>query len=210
MKWAEKAWRFLQDDPIYAPVKAPVVVRIQEENISSVLKEVAVERERQEEKWGEQNHADGTGPGHYFLGKGLAAPATNAYLRERATEITDSHAKVGRLTYSDILLEEVFEAVAEEDQSKLREELVQVAAVTVAWIEKIDRDKARPQRKAEFLPGDLVYINVKDNFFKEYNGTHGVVTYGPDEENGWLVTASVGTLRCVADELTMITRREDR
>lgn len=211
MKWSERAWRFLQDEPIYPSVKQPDVVVIREEqNINSVLKEVQAERERQEAKWGEQNHANGTGPGQYFLGKGLSAPATFGYLRDRATEIMDNHVDVGRLTYTDILLEEVFEAVTESDPDKLREELVQVAAVAVAWVEKIDRDNVRPKRKHEYLPGDLVSISVTDSFCKEYNGCHGVVTYGPDDQGGWQVTASVGTLRCVSDELTMITRREDR
>lgn len=178
--------------------------------MNGVLKEVQAERERQESKWGQQNHADGTGPDHFFLGKGLDTPSTFEYLRDRATWITDSNSKIGRLTYADIFLEEVFEALAETDQEKLREELVQVAAVAVAWVQKIDRDKVRSPRKHQYLPGDLVAIHVSDDMFKEYNGCHGVVTYGPDESEGWQVSASVGSLRCVADELTMITRREDR
>lgn len=178
--------------------------------MNNVLKEVQQERERQEAQWGEQNHADGSGPDHFFLGKGLDAPATFGYLRDRATEITDSHEKIGRITYTDIFLEEVFEAVAETDQDKLREELIQCAAVAVAWVEKIDRDKVRTPRKAQYLPGDLVMLHITEKSFAEYNGCHGVVTYGPDDSGGWQVTASVGSLRCVADELTMITRREDR
>ena len=47
--------------------------------------------------------------------------------------------KHGEVTYRDILLEEVFEALAESNQARLRAELVQVAAVAVAWVEKIDR-----------------------------------------------------------------------
>ena len=210
MKWAEKAWKFLEDEPIYAPPKEPLVIEIKEKNIDSVLEEVQAERDRQEEKWGEQNHADGSGPHHFLLGKGLDTPSTYEYLRERATWITDSNAKNGRLTYTDILLEEVFEAIAETDQEKLREELIQVAAVAVAWVQKIDRDKFRPARKHEYLPGDLVTIHVQGEYFKKYNDRHGVVTYGPDSEMGWQVTCAEGTLRCVADELTMITRREDR
>jgi hypothetical protein len=178
--------------------------------LKHVLKEIQQERERQDAKWGEQNHADGTGAQHFFLGKGLGAPATFAYLRDRATWITDSNATVGRITYADIFLEEVFEAMAEDDQDRLREELVQTAAVAVAWIEKIDRDKLRVPRKSKYLPGDLVLISVSETSFAEYNGCHGVVTYGPDESGGWQVTASVGSLRCVDEELTMITRREDR
>lgn len=177
---------------------------------NTVLKEVAAERQRQEAKWGEQNHADGTGPDHIFLGKGLDAPSSYSYLRERATWITDNNATAGRLTYADIFLEEVFEAVAETDQVKLREELIQVAAVAVAWVEKIDRDKVRPERKAQYLPGDLVAMHVTGEYFKEFNGCRGVVTYGPDDSEGWIVSAADRGIRCTADELTMITRREDR
>ena len=176
----------------------------------SVLKEVAAERQRQEAKWGEQDHADGTGPRHFFLGKGLDAPATYGYLRDRATEITDSNANNGRITYADIFLEEVFEALAETDQDKLREELVQTAAVAVAWVEKIDRDKVRPARKCQYLPGDLVSLHISGEYFKEYDGRHGVITYGPDESGGWQVSSAPGTIRAMSDELTMITQRENR
>jgi hypothetical protein len=43
-------------------------------------------------------------------------------------------------------MEEVREAMAESDPAKLRVELVQVAAVSVAWIEALDRrmDAADP------------------------------------------------------------------
>ena len=37
-------------------------------------------------------------------------------------------------------MEEVAEAFEEHDPARLRSELVQVAAVAVAWVEKIDRD----------------------------------------------------------------------
>lgn len=62
---------------------------------------------------------------------------------------TDYASKMGELTYKDIFLEEVFEALSEEDQEKLREELVQTAAVAVAWVEKIDRDKEKKRAKVE-------------------------------------------------------------
>lgn len=178
-----------------------------------VLKEVAEERQRQDERWGEQNHHDGTGPNKLLFG--FHAPENPTYLaaRERATTITDSRTDMKMVSYGDILLEEVFEAMAESNQDRLREELVQVAAVTVAWIEKIDRDQLNIiPRSAEFLPGDLVQIHTTDPHCQEYNGRHGVVIYGPDDDQrtGWLVSSVPGSLRCLADELTMITRREDR
>lgn len=50
--------------------------------------------------------------------------------------------------WNTILVEEVGEAAKETyegDTVKLREELIQVAAVAVAWIEAIDRAKDSPQ-----------------------------------------------------------------
>lgn len=93
----------------------------------SVLRAVAEEREAQDAKWGEQNHPDGTG---------LPEDAANANL---AREICQRAFATGQGTFADILTEEVMEAFAETDKAKLREELIQVAAVAVAWAEKIDR-----------------------------------------------------------------------
>jgi malonyl CoA-acyl carrier protein transacylase len=46
------------------------------------------------------------------------------------------------VTWEHILTEEHYEAMAEEDPTRLREELIQVAAVAVAWVEAIDRRHA--------------------------------------------------------------------
>jgi hypothetical protein len=179
--------------------------------LNSVLKEVQQERERQEARWGEQNHHDGTGPTKLFLGARVPEEHSYADIRKRATDMTDWNSKAGRVSYGDIFLEEVFEAMAEKDQDRLREELIQCAAVAVAWVEKIDRDKVNIiPRSAEYLPGDLVEIHVAGDYFKEYNGRHGVVTYGPDDSKGWQVSSAPGTLRCESSELSMITWREDR
>lgn len=97
--------------------------------VLGVLPEIADERERQDERWGEQNHPDGTGPGY-------RVHAIEARVRcQRA-------ARIGLVTYKDILEEEVYEAFAETDPVELRKELIQVAAVAVAWIEKLDRERA--------------------------------------------------------------------
>lgn len=47
--------------------------------------------------------------------------------------------EAGRVTWRDIFLEEVFEAMAEEDPEKLKAELTQAVAVGVAWLEEIER-----------------------------------------------------------------------
>lgn len=92
-----------------------------------VYVEIEAERLRQEAKWGEQNHPDGTGD--------VCHQAEAHYRRTRA----DAAAQAGTLTWKDIALEEVWEALAERDPSKLRAELIQALAVGVAWVEAIDR-----------------------------------------------------------------------
>lgn len=92
-----------------------------------VLDEVSGERFSQDQKWGQQNHPDGTGQPWY---------ETKA---EYARLDADSAADGGCLTWGLILREEFYEAMAESDPIRLREELIQVAAVAVAWVEAIDR-----------------------------------------------------------------------
>ncbi len=84
------------------------------------------ERWAQNDKWGEQNHPDGT----TVQFKGAA---------DQARLVCDLAAREGCLTWTNILLEEVHEALAEEDSAKLHAELIQVAAVATAWAEAIDR-----------------------------------------------------------------------
>lgn len=93
----------------------------------AVLQEVAAERARQDVKWGEQNHPDGTGS------KGQQDDA------ERARAWCQDAFGCGYGTWEDILREEVAEAFAERDRAALRSELIQVAAVAVCWAEAIDR-----------------------------------------------------------------------
>lgn len=97
---------------------------------AAVCREVIQERVAQDQKWGEQNHPDGTG------GRALKARAN------RYRDDCDIAHKGGYGAWSHILLEEVYEAMAESDPEKLREELIQVAAVAVAWAEAIDRRRS--------------------------------------------------------------------
>lgn len=97
--------------------------------LTGVYAEVHAERAAQDEKWGEQNHPDGTDH------------AYSAY-REAARDMCDMRFRAGIGTWKDILAEEVAEAHAETDPAALRAELIQVAAVAVAWIEAIDRREA--------------------------------------------------------------------
>jgi hypothetical protein len=100
------------------------VVPVSGMSCPAILTEVATERARQNAKWGEQNHPDGTG------GPGAR------HLADWARDVCKA---ADPDTFWKILLEEVYEAGAESDQVALRMELVQVAAVCVQWIEAIDR-----------------------------------------------------------------------
>jgi len=88
---------------------------------------VDAERQRQLEQFGDQHHADGTGAEHYV------AMADEA--RDDVERFASQHSGP---EWALILLEEVYEALAESGPTALRAELVQVAAVCAAWISDID------------------------------------------------------------------------
>lgn len=108
-----------------------------------VLLEVSEERTRQDEKWGQQDHRDGCpklldregGCSSQQLAYDLEIPTA-----ARARLICQIAFQLGQGHWSAILQEEVSEAVAAIGNAPaLRRELVQVAAVAVAWVEAIDR-----------------------------------------------------------------------
>lgn len=106
--------------------------------------EVRAERDRQDAKWGEQNHPDGTGESvlvlhHTTVNLDLR---TGEELAAIFTRKTDENARQGNVTWRDILLEEVFEALAEGNPDRLATELVQVQAVAQQWREAIARRSA--------------------------------------------------------------------
>src|SRR6184192_4326921 len=96
------------------------------------------ERIRQDKRWGEQNHPNGTGD-------------TWAGCSRDTREACEENFKLGLGTWADILLEEVYEALAESDPAKLWAELLQTAAVCVAWMEAIERrpSDTRPKPKPD-------------------------------------------------------------
>lgn len=101
---------------------------------ADIWAEVFNQLERQVDKWGIQDHDDGTQE------EGIDWELMAQYAKENCEEARDE----GRLTWSLIIDEEIAEALAEAPGSdELRTELIQVAAVAIAWIENIDRRKAR-------------------------------------------------------------------
>lgn len=106
-----------------------------------ILEEIRNERVKQELKWGEQNHP--------ILDPVLVSRNPVRMCQEyeipsedRARQMCELHANRGDLTYMHILIEEVSEAAScGGDIGSLRKELIQVAAVTVAMIESLDRNQ---------------------------------------------------------------------
>lgn len=100
-------------------------------NQAKILVEVKKERDRQNQMWGEQNYEifDKGDIDHY------SSMATN---RKKLNEVK---VRNNLLFWSDVLLEEVYESLCEPNPFKCREELIQVAAVAVAMIESLDRNK---------------------------------------------------------------------
>ncbi|MER8158131.1 hypothetical protein [Streptomyces sp. NPDC094472] len=121
----------------------------EDQPIRGVLDEIHAERCRQNEKWGEQNHPDVDPRDIPYVTHSYYASRADIW-RQVNEERTKPSRSLGRCTghpegphthtaWDGILLEEVYEALAEEDPARLRAEMVQVAAVAVAWVEAIDR-----------------------------------------------------------------------
>jgi hypothetical protein len=98
--------------------------------LARVLADVTAEREAQHAAHGVQHHlADGTGA------------EWKAFAEHMRTECQRAAAE-GRMTWQHILLEEVAEALAEDEPDRIRGELVQAAAVAVQWLQAIDQRPA--------------------------------------------------------------------
>jgi hypothetical protein len=96
--------------------------------MQGVFNSIRTERRRQDKKWGSyHSHPNGT----------CDTPERVAYM-EMAKAVCQ-YALGKDLTWFNILREEVAEVGASPNDLELRKELVQVAAVAVAWIEALDR-----------------------------------------------------------------------
>jgi hypothetical protein len=94
--------------------------------LRAIAEDIDAERQRQIAKFGDQHHQDGTGLPAY------------EHAARRYRDHADRAAECGALAWRDIVLEEVYEALAEKDPAALRAELIQVAAVCAAWIHDLD------------------------------------------------------------------------
>lgn len=95
------------------------------QNRRDIIADIVNERHRQLQLWGTQHWPNGTSK-------------TWDQLRKEVTRQTDKATKDKRLTWQLILWEEVLEVFSETNPTNLRQELVQVAAVALQWIEALD------------------------------------------------------------------------
>lgn len=117
--------------------------------LNRVERAVRDERAAQDAKWGEQNHPDHDPHDIPAVVRGQYAfraerwKEINAHRAEYGCEVKHRFPAASCTAWDGVLLEEVYEALAEEDPAKLRAELIQVAAVAQAWAEAIDRRESR-------------------------------------------------------------------
>jgi hypothetical protein len=99
---------------------------------------VLEERQAQEARYGSANVLleNGTGPETRWLGPytGQSAAQIQQILRG---DYEDYEEEVGLPTWAHLVREEVAEAFQEDDPDRLREELIQVAALCVSWAERL-------------------------------------------------------------------------
>lgn len=107
--------------------------------ISKVYQEVKIERERQDKKFGESNHPS--------INESIPRKFRNQFYgiptEEESRDKCESNHLNKSVTWADILIEEVAEVVNAKDERDRREELIQVAAVALAWVESIDRKEKK-------------------------------------------------------------------
>ena len=108
--------------------------------MKNIFEEIKAERERQELKWGVQNHPI-LDPMLIHRDAKRMCEEYEIPSEERAKQMCDIHLERGDATYMHILVEEISEATSCLDNvQQLRKELVQCAAVVVAMIESLDRN----------------------------------------------------------------------
>lgn len=119
--------------------------------LEQILAEIAAERKRQDEKWGEQNHP--------IVAPTLSNPRSTMSALEWYNqplgsndwrEEIDEAISGGELCYFSIFFEELAEALEatdERSEADVRMELIQCAAVLVAMVERIDRNESLTEVK---------------------------------------------------------------
>ncbi len=118
-------------------------------SLRDVISEVMRERQRQDAKWGEQNHPDFVQVHDLQTGENkgpIPIPQRFNYYgiptEDDAKNDCEDSFKRGKGNWGHILIEEISESFGTTDEAKLEEELIQSAAVIVAWVQCIRRRRA--------------------------------------------------------------------
>lgn len=103
----------------------------------AVLEEVFAERLRQYEQYGHNaDLEDGTGPETRWL-LPFTSDGADTIERELRADYEHYEEEAGRPTWVHLVREELAEVFTEDDPAKMEDELIQVAALCVSWVEKI-------------------------------------------------------------------------
>lgn len=96
--------------------------------LSQIFNLVSAERSRQERLYKDQNDSIELGFGFQYV-----------QIAKEFKNISKSKKRKGTATWDIVLLEEVYESLAETDPAKITEELIQVMAVCAAVISKVNQ-----------------------------------------------------------------------
>jgi hypothetical protein len=122
-------------------------------SLSAVLEECILERDRQDRKWGASRNMPNFFPvTDLHTGKFLHdMPVENRFsyynipTEEDVKSDLEKDAKRGKINWYAILLEEVVEVAGAKNEEELEKELIQVMAVSAAWLQNI-----RQRREGKF------------------------------------------------------------
>lgn len=106
----------------------------------AILELVFEERQRQEARYGHVNPLleDGTGPETRWLAP-YTGDSAEAVQKELRADYEAFEEEVGQVTWVHLIREEIAEAFQETHPERLAEELIQVAALCVSWVERLPR-----------------------------------------------------------------------
>lgn len=114
------------------------------ENINNILQLVNNEVFKQHEKWGQQNHPSLDPVLMNRVGSCTPERMSEEYeipTENRAKFKCENAFKYNSGTWAHIAVEELSESISEFDPEKRKQELIQLAAVCVSWIDSIDRNE---------------------------------------------------------------------
>lgn len=114
----------------------------------AVLEDIFAHRAEQEKRYGHVNDLleSGTGPDVHWDAVGSAGGyAASDIQKALRLDYEDFEERHGLPTWMHLVREEVAEAFQEDDPERLEEELIQVAALCVSWVERL-RKKSSADR----------------------------------------------------------------